>query len=73
MTDLLPMAPRTGGRFTSLTVTLNVSKSFNAGEPLSVTRTVTENTPGPFVSFGVQVNAPPVVMLAPTGAPASSV
>ena len=36
----LPITARTGGRFTSLTVTVMVSESFVAGEPLSVTRTV---------------------------------
>jgi hypothetical protein len=32
----------TGGLFTSLTVTLKFFATLNAGEPLSVTRTVTE-------------------------------
>ena len=41
LTDLLPIAASTGATLTSLTVMLIVSKSLSAGEPLSVTRTVT--------------------------------
>ena len=72
-TVLLPMAPRAGATFTSLTTTLMVSKSLSAGVPLSVTRMVTVFVNGPCVSPGVQEKTPPDVMLAPLGAPASSV
>ena len=41
LTDLLPIAASTGATLTSFTVMLIVSKSLSAGEPLSVTRTVT--------------------------------
>src|SRR5207244_2612561 len=39
-TVLLPRGPRTGGRFTSRTVTVMVSSANRLGEPLSVTRTL---------------------------------
>src|SRR3990172_6128453 len=72
--DLLPIGASTGATFTSLTVTVIVSKSLSAGEPLSVTRTVIGYgpEPGPCASVGVQVNAPPAVIAAPAGAPESS-
>src|SRR5438093_1012151 len=66
------MAASTGATFTSLTTTVNVFASLNAGEPLSVTRTVTALVLGPCASVGVQVNTPLVaLMLAPAGAPGS--
>src|SRR3990172_643692 len=61
-----------GGGVSAVTVTVIVSVSFIGGVPLSVTRTVIGNEPGPCASVGVQVNAPPVVIAAPAGAPASS-
>src|SRR3990172_9126717 len=70
--DLLPIGASTGATFTSFTVTWIVSVSNSGGVPLSVTRTVIGNEPGPCASVGVQVNAPPVVIGAPAGAPASS-
>src|SRR5262245_14529795 len=69
LTDLLPMAARIGATLTSLTVMLIVWESLRAGEPLSVTRTVTEKVAGPWVSVGVQVKTPVAgSMLAPLGA-----
>jgi hypothetical protein len=66
------IAASTGAVFTSLTVTEIVSKSFELGDPLSVTRTVIGNVPGPCASVGVHVNAPLVALIeAPDGAPAS--
>src|SRR4030066_486398 len=69
--DLLPIGASTGATFTSLTVTVIVSKSLSAGEPLSVTRTVIGYgpEPGPCASVGVQVHPPPAVIAAPAGAP----
>src|SRR4030065_1051639 len=69
---LLAIGASTGATFTSFTVTWIVSVSNSGGVPLSVTRTVIGNEPGPCASVGVQVNAPPVVIAAPAGAPASS-
>ena len=45
LTVLLPIAASTGATLTSLTVMVIVSKSLSAGEPLSVTRTVTLYVP----------------------------
>ena len=59
-TDLLPMGERTGGTLTSLTVMAMVSSANKAGAPLSVTRTVTGNVPGPWASVGTHVNTPVV-------------
>src|SRR5262245_33838019 len=67
------MKANDGATFTSLTVTVRVSKSLSAGEPLSVTRTVIEKTPGPWDSVGVQVKTPLLELIAaPDGAPGSS-
>src|SRR5205823_4588847 len=57
-TALSAMAASVGARFISATVTVIVSVALRAGVPLSVTRTVTANVPGPWASVGVQVNAP---------------
>ena len=63
------MAGETLGSFT---VMENVSESLRLGEPSSVTVTVTEKTPGPWDSLGVQLNRPVNgSMLAPLGAPGS--
>src|SRR3990170_5763947 len=70
--DLLPIGASNGATFTSLTVTWIVSVSNSDPVPLSVTRTVIGNEPGPCASVGVQVNAPPAVIAAPAGAPESS-
>src|SRR5437899_3583680 len=52
---------------------LMVSKSLSAGDPLSVTLTVTAYTPGPSASAGVQAKVPVVgLMPAAAGAPGSS-
>ena len=56
--DLFPMVVNTGAAFTSPTVTWMVSKSLNAGDPLSVTPTVMGYCPGPCASVGVQAKAP---------------
>ena len=72
LTVLFPIAASTGATLTSLTVMLIVSESLSAGEPLSVTRTVTLYVPGPWLSVGVQVKTPVVALIAaPAGAPAS--
>ncbi len=69
-TVLSPMAARTGDALTSFTVTVIVSESLNAGEPLSVTRTVIVNEPGPCASVGVHVKTPVLGLIdAPDGAP----
>src|SRR5947207_11793 len=71
-TDCDPIGASTGALLTSLTTILIVSKSLNAGEPLSVTRTVTELVLGPWASVGVHVNTPePGLIDAPAGAPGS--
>ena len=59
-TDLLPMPASTGASFTSLTVTVIVSKASIGGVPSSVTRTVMSWVPGPSASVGVQVKTPVV-------------
>src|SRR5437764_537199 len=72
MTIFDPGAARTGAVFTSLIMMVIVSKALNAGEPLSVTRTVTAFVLGPWLSVGAQVKTPLAgFMLAPAGAPAS--
>src|SRR5437899_1271467 len=72
-TDCDPIGASTGALLTSLTTIVIVSKSLNAGEPLSVTRTVTELVLGPWASVGVHVNTPePGLIDAPAGAPGSS-
>src|SRR5882672_966097 len=54
------------------TTMLKVLKSFNAGEPLSVTRTVTWFVIGVKPTDGVQVKTPLAgLMIAPAGAPGS--
>src|SRR2546423_736374 len=58
LTVRLPMAARTGGEFTSFTVMEMVSNALFGGDPLSVTRMLTEYTPGPSVSSGVHANTP---------------
>ena len=58
---------RTGGLFTSLTVTLKVLVSLKGGTLLSVTTVVMGYMPGPWASFGVQVMTPLASMLAPAG------
>ena len=69
-----PIGSSTGARFTSLTAIVIVSKSSKAGVPLSVTRTVTLNVPGPSASVGVQLKTPVCgSIVAPAGAPASRV
>ena len=73
LTVLLEMAASVGAPLASPTVMVITSKSFSAGEPLSVTRTVKVFVLGPCASVGVQVNAPAVVMLAPDGTAPSSV
>src|SRR6185295_15267262 len=68
-TVLFPIAASTGCG-TEFTVIVITSKSFSAGLPLSVTRTVTGNAP---VAEGVQLKAPvDALIVAPAGAPASS-
>ena len=67
-TTRLPMAPSAGALFDSFTEIVIVSAALKAGEPLSVTRTVTLYEPGPCPSAGVHENAPPLVMTAPAGA-----
>src|SRR5260370_766497 len=63
----------TGGRFTSLTMTVIVSAPLSGGTPLSVTRMVIEFVLGPWVSLGVQEKTPVMeLMVAPAGAPGSS-
>ena len=47
LTVRLPIAASTGATLTSFTVIVIVSESLSAGEPLSVTRTVTLKLPGP--------------------------
>ena len=55
-----------------MTVTENVLVSLNAGEPLSVTRTVMLVIIGPCASVGVHEKIPlEAPMLAPLGAPGS--
>ena len=50
-----------------------VSNALSAGVPLSVTRTLTLWSAGPWASVGVQVNTPVVESIAaPVGAPESS-
>src|SRR5436309_846173 len=72
VTVLLPMAASEGAPFNSVTTMPNVSAALMAGEPLSVTRTVTVFVLGPWASDGVQVNRPLVgLMLAPAGKPGS--
>ena len=72
VTVLLPMAASEGALFNSVTTMLNVSAALMAGEPLSVTRTVTVLVLGPWASDGVQANRPLVgLMVAPNGAPES--
>src|SRR5438132_659834 len=72
LTDCGPIGSSTGALFTSLTVTVKVRASLNAGEPLSVTRMVMLLVLGPCASLGVQLKRPLVpLMLAPEGAPAS--
>src|SRR5580765_6012920 len=60
LTVLLPMGERTGALFTSLTVMITAWAALRAGEPLSVTRTVTLLVFGPCASVGVQVKTPVV-------------
>src|SRR5438105_1630504 len=70
LTVVPPGTPNTGGRFTSLTVTVTGFSSERLGVPLSVTRTLKVNVPGPWASVGVQVNTPVTgSMAAPLGAP----
>src|SRR5213076_2586328 len=62
-------AVSTGGRFTSVTMTLKLRASLEGGEPLSVTRTVIGFVLGPCASVGVQVNTPVFASrLTPVGA-----
>ena len=61
------MAPKTGATLTSLTVTVISSVSQAGVVALSQTWTVKVYGPGPWVSVGVQVKTPAVVMLAPVG------
>src|SRR5580765_8147183 len=54
------------------TVTRTVSEALSGGVPLSVTRTVTGYTAGPWALSGFQRNEPLLaLMVAPAGAPAS--
>ena len=62
------MTGSTGARFDSFTEIVITSAALKAGEPPSVTRTVTIYEPGPCPSVGVHVNTPPLVMPAPAGA-----
>src|SRR5262249_7086231 len=66
------MEAKRGGLFTSLTTTVKLFASLNAGEPLSVTRTMTLFVLGPWASLGVQLNTPVVALIVmPAGAPGS--
>jgi hypothetical protein len=70
---LAPGFVTTGATFTSFTVIVMVSESIAGGAPLSVTRTVVGNDPGPCASVGVHVKAPDAPLIeAPAGAPVSS-
>ena len=53
-----PITANNGGRFTSFTVIVMVSKSSRLGTPSSVTRTVTVWSPGDVPPEGVQLNSP---------------
>src|SRR5439155_1396294 len=67
---LFPGFVTTGGWLFEPTTMLIASKSFIAGLPLSVTRTVTGNVP---LAVGVQLKAPvEPLIVAPAGAPASN-
>src|SRR5437870_715126 len=60
---------RTGGRFTSLTMTVKLLVSLRAGTPLSVTFTVIRLVLGPCSSVGRQVSTPvSASRLTPSGA-----
>src|SRR5207247_743414 len=72
LTDRSPIGANTGGRFTSLTVTVKVFASLRLGEPLSLTRTVMVMGVVPTDASGIHVNTPVVALMwAPAGAPGS--